>query len=109
MAVLFGRDEANWTQEVGAIPDQELRKPSGGDHFRHGGDTPSSLGADGPTIAECIASLKKIPDVPRKLYLSALNTFRVRENREIWMAEEDDAIRLEWLSMNMDGSSTSTA
>ncbi|RWR79650.1 Myb/SANT-like DNA-binding domain-containing protein [Cinnamomum micranthum f. kanehirae] len=66
----------------------------------------STRKTDAPTIAECIASLKQIPHVPRKLYLFALNAFRVKENREIWMSEEDDAIRMEWLVMNMDGCST---
>ena len=66
----------------------------------------STRKTDAPTNAECIASLKQIPDVPRELFLFALNAFRVKENREIWMSGEDDAIHMEWLVMNMDGCST---
>ncbi|KAJ8648318.1 hypothetical protein MRB53_001341 [Persea americana] len=63
----------------------------------------STTKTDGSTITECIASLKKIPNVPDKLYIYALNAFRIKEYREIWVSEDDDRMRMLWLKMNADG------
>lgn len=56
-----------------------------------------------PTIAECIASLRQITDIQEtsRLFLFAVNSFRVQENREIWMALEENGVRIRWLNMLM--------
>ncbi|KAJ8650411.1 hypothetical protein MRB53_003434 [Persea americana] len=54
----------------------------------------STFKTNGQTIAKCIASLKKFPNVPDSLYIYALNAFRIKENREVWMSEDDDRIRM---------------
>ncbi|KAJ8649389.1 hypothetical protein MRB53_002412 [Persea americana] len=63
----------------------------------------STFKTNGPTIAECIASLKKFPNVPIRLYIYALNAFHTKENREVSMSEDDDRIRTMWLKANANG------
>lgn len=49
-----------------------------------------------PTIADCIASLRQVLEIEEasRLFFFACTTFRVKENREVWMALEKNDIRI---------------
>ena len=63
----------------------------------------STFKIDSPTITECIASLRKFPNVADRLFIYALNALCIKESREVWMSEDDDRIRMMWLKANADG------
>ncbi|KAF8400173.1 hypothetical protein HHK36_013469 [Tetracentron sinense] len=59
---------------------------------------------EGHSIAECIASLKQIPEIEvgSRLYVFALKAFRMKENREVWMSEDSTSVRIEYLKLLME-------
>lgn len=58
----------------------------------------------GPTIAECVACLKQIPNIGQtsRLFIFALTIFRVKENRELWMSIDNNDVRIEVLKTLME-------
>ncbi|KAF8408718.1 hypothetical protein HHK36_004783 [Tetracentron sinense] len=62
-----------------------------------------------PSIAVCFESLNAMVEIEDggKLYIAALNCFRVKENREIWMLlEKKNVARIEWLKENLGSASS---
>ncbi|KAF8399194.1 hypothetical protein HHK36_015059 [Tetracentron sinense] len=50
------------------------------------------------TIADCILRLNEMSQLEKKMYLFALKLFKVKENRDIWMALDDLEMRRDWLA-----------
>lgn len=58
----------------------------------------------GPTIVECVACLKQIPNIGQtsRLFIFALTIFRVKENRELWMSIDNNDVHIEVLKTLME-------